>query len=518
MVKKLVTEINTSSSGEVSNLETASSSEPFDYSAPRTPKTWKGRVWDSFDYEPRERWFLFKLDVTVLFLGAAGVFLRYLDQTNINNAFVSGMKEELSMYGNQLNYANAAWSVGYIVGQFPSSLLLNKVRPHYVLAFIEITWSVITFATSSVKTFHGLYAARFFLGLIEGGHFPGIIYLTSSWYTKTELSKRTSIIQFCTGVGPMFSGYLQAAAYNGLNGVSGRSGWRWLFIIDGIISLPLAVLTLFLLPDVPAVQRPNFLISENDLELAKKRVPHEIKVHVTYKWKDIIRWFKTWHIYGFSIMFACLVIAGGSSASVPFWFKSYPGEFSIAQINVYPTPLYAIQIVTTVAYSYISDGPLRGKRWLISSWILFTAFPIYLALGTLPVHPHNKHGRWALYYLIGISSGSAAQIWTWVNESLIGDPLKRAFVSTFMNAFSYAFSAWTPILLFPTQDQPYVQHGHIASAVLMLGASGIAILLGYIQSLRRTEGFLKSIIQAPENEEPFQTEKAIPPAEAATVS
>ncbi|GME79405.1 unnamed protein product [Ambrosiozyma monospora] len=137
--------------------------------------TWRGKLWESFDYPPEERWFIFKLDATLLFLGSAGVFLRYLDQQNLTNAFVSGMKEDLKMFGNELNYCTSVWTVGYCIGQIPCTLLMTKFKPHYVLAFIEIIWSIITFATSSITDLKSLYAARFFLGLFEAGHFPVVI-------------------------------------------------------------------------------------------------------------------------------------------------------------------------------------------------------------------------------------------------------------------------------------------------------------------------------------------------------
>jgi MFS transporter, ACS family, pantothenate transporter len=82
-------------------------------------KTWRSYVWDTFDKSPEERRFLFKLDAVVLSLASLGYFIKYLDQVNINSAFVSGMKEDLGLYGNQLNYITTAWTVGYVIGEIP---------------------------------------------------------------------------------------------------------------------------------------------------------------------------------------------------------------------------------------------------------------------------------------------------------------------------------------------------------------------------------------------------------------
>lgn len=85
-----------------------------------TPKrTWRSYFWDTFDKSPEERRFLFKLDAVILTFASLGYFIKYLDQVNINNAYVSGMKEDLNLYGNELNYMTTIWTVGYVIGEIP---------------------------------------------------------------------------------------------------------------------------------------------------------------------------------------------------------------------------------------------------------------------------------------------------------------------------------------------------------------------------------------------------------------
>lgn len=85
-----------------------------------TPKrTWRSYLWDTFDKSPEERRFLFKLDAVILTFASLGYFIKYLDQVNINNAYVSGMKEDLNLHGNELNYMTTIWTVGYVIGEVP---------------------------------------------------------------------------------------------------------------------------------------------------------------------------------------------------------------------------------------------------------------------------------------------------------------------------------------------------------------------------------------------------------------
>lgn len=82
-------------------------------------RTWRSYLWDTFDKSPEERRFLNKLDAVILTLASLGYFIKYLDQVNVSSAFVSGMKEDLGLYGNQLNYMTMCWTVGYVIGEIP---------------------------------------------------------------------------------------------------------------------------------------------------------------------------------------------------------------------------------------------------------------------------------------------------------------------------------------------------------------------------------------------------------------
>jgi MFS family permease len=115
----------------------------------------------------------------------------------------------------------------------------------------------LTFTLASAKNVKHLIVIRFFIGLAEGTFYPGMQYIIGSWYRKDELAKRTCIFHISSVVGAMFSGYLMAAVYN-LDG-KGYHGWQWLFIIDGVISLPIALAGYWMIPDVPEIASPWYL-------------------------------------------------------------------------------------------------------------------------------------------------------------------------------------------------------------------------------------------------------------------
>lgn len=129
---------------------------------------WYAYIWD---YEPdrthEERVFVSKLDTYLITILSLGYFIKNLDQTNISNAFVSGMKEDLAMNGNQINLIDTAWTVGYVVGQIPSQIILTKVRPSVWVPSCELVWTMLTFTLATAKTSNHVIVIRFFIGLAE---------------------------------------------------------------------------------------------------------------------------------------------------------------------------------------------------------------------------------------------------------------------------------------------------------------------------------------------------------------
>lgn len=107
-----------------------------------------------------------------------------------------------------------------------------------------------------------LYVLRFFIGLFESCSFPGYSALLGSWYSQGQLGKRVALFEQAGALSSMFSGYLQAALYAGLNGVGGLAGWKWMFIFDAIISIPIALWGFWAIPDLPHTTRAFYFSQE----------------------------------------------------------------------------------------------------------------------------------------------------------------------------------------------------------------------------------------------------------------
>lgn len=165
----------------------------------------------------------------------------------------------------------------------------------------------------------------------------------------------------------MFSGYLQAAAYKNLNGILGRAGWQWLFIICGIISLTIGILGYFFYPDLPETTRA-FYITEKEAAWARKQlVPEGLKSLGASKW-DCTKIFRiVAHCQFWLLPLGHFFVQGSFPVYQPvfaLWLNST--KHSLYEINVWPTGQIAVGLVVQILAGMISHSPLlRGKRWQV---------------------------------------------------------------------------------------------------------------------------------------------------------
>ncbi|OZA08480.1 MAG: hypothetical protein B7Y02_12600 [Rhodobacterales bacterium 17-64-5] len=125
-----------------------------------------------------------------------------------------------------------------------------------------ILWGGLTMVTASVHNPQSIMAIRFFQGICEASTFVGTHYILGAWYTERELGKRSGIFTSSGLAGTMIGGFIQTGIYKSLNGRHGLSGWRWLFIVDGLLTIPVAIYGFLLFPDTPQTTTAWYLSEE----------------------------------------------------------------------------------------------------------------------------------------------------------------------------------------------------------------------------------------------------------------
>lgn len=116
---------------------------------------------------------------------------------------------------------------------------------------------------------------RFFLGVLEAAFFPGSIYYLSRWYTRKEMTKRVTILNAGNLAAQAFGGLIAAGVLSDMQGDRGIAAWRWLFIIEGALTVFIAILTVWILPDYPESTR---WLSDVERFIAQKRLVDDVGV------------------------------------------------------------------------------------------------------------------------------------------------------------------------------------------------------------------------------------------------
>lgn len=172
-------------------------------------------------------------------------------RANISNALTMSMPADLGLVGSMENIALAVFFPPYILFEIPSNFLMKKFTPHVWLSLCMLGFGVVMLGQGFVQSYGGLLATRFLLGVFEAGIFPGSFYVISYWYTREESQKRFAIY-FCSVVLASAFGGLLASAIEKMDGLQGLSDWRWIFILEGILSIVVAAAAFFFVSDFPS--------------------------------------------------------------------------------------------------------------------------------------------------------------------------------------------------------------------------------------------------------------------------
>jgi MFS family permease len=235
-------------------------------------------------------------------------------------------------------------------------MLKSKSLLVHVADISSILWGITMTFMGFVTSYSGLMAARWFLGMAEAGLFPGVNYYLSCWYKRSEFGLRAAIFFSAAAVSGSFGGLL-AAAINKMNGLGGRPGWAWIFILEGILTTLCGFLSFWLVHDFP--DSATFL-SEQDrarvirrLALDQQSSAEHEEFQMKYVWAALMDW-KTWlgmiiymgcdmPLYAFSLFLPTIITELGFATTKAQLLTVPPYAASAILVRLFEKPFWGMQ-------------------------------------------------------------------------------------------------------------------------------------------------------------------------------
>lgn len=412
-----------------------------------------------------ERDLVRRLDIFLMTFGCFSQIIKYLDQTNISSAYVSGMREDLGLFGDELNYFTTFFSISYCLMLIPSQVIITYVRPSLWLPGLEIGWGLVTGLIAFSQNARQIYALRVFLGLFESSAWPGMMTLLMYWYTPMELAKRMGFYHSCQAVGSMMSGALQVAILRSLEGKFGLRGWRWLFVINGIMTVVVGVAGFFMLPDYPNRPNPNAVwLNEEHVSMASERLErHGRDDAKRITWKSAKRTFSMWVTYLIPTLYILTVLAPYGYNYFNLFLKSLrnpDGEptWTREQVNAIPIAGGAINVAFVWVWAILSD--LIQTRWtlLVVQAVIGIVPCIIMSIWTSDPINTPISAAYTGYFMTYLSLGTAPLVMAWLADQLPRDSEARTLIVGYSIAGVYATLSWSQVLIWPASQAPLYKY------------------------------------------------------------
>ncbi|SCU87740.1 LAME_0D11298g1_1 [Lachancea meyersii CBS 8951] len=417
--------------------------------------------------EPKEeKALLSKLDRRFVPMLAFAYFLQSLDKTNIANAYTSGMKEDLNLSPRQYSNAVSVLFSTFLIAQVPAVLLLKKVPPRFYLSVMVFSWSIITLCNGFVKSYESLLALRILLGAFEGGYFPAMILLVSMIYKPQEQAKRVALFFGFAALAGAFGGLI-ATGLTTVRSAGGLEGWRWLYIIEGIISSTAAIWLFFGLPN--DVEEPSFL-DEYDQDLMRARAIQRTKYmgsREKFQWLFVLDALSDYKTYtGLIIQFCQNIVLYSFTTFLPAILKLGMG-YTSKQAQYLSVPVYILAAAVFLCSAYVSDRyNLRGP--------VILGFNLVTAVGYVIMLTVERPGiKYFACYLMTFSvyTGPGLNV-TWVSNN-VAPHYKRATAIGLSQIFGNLAGA--------IAGQIYVHPPYILGTSFSLGCVVLSSMLTLIQ-------------------------------------
>ncbi|KAH6695432.1 major facilitator superfamily transporter [Plectosphaerella plurivora] len=409
-----------------------------------------------------------KLDWRFLPMVTAMLMMNYLDRINVSNARLAGMQEDLHMSDTEWSAGISLFYVGYIISQIPANIIIAKGRPRILLPACMLGWSIVTICMPAVTRGWGFMLCRFVIGFTEGPFVPAVSLMTSSWYTKRESPLRMGIWHAGNTVSQAISGLLAAGILSNMDGVANLHAWKWFLLLEGIVSILVALASFWFIPNFPD-STGTYFITEEEAAMAQYR--QSVSAGGIAEDDEGDYWGGFWQCMKdpYSHLFAgihfCLIIAQSYKDFFPSIVATLGFDKNTTYLVQAPPPIIAFLVTLVVSWS---SGRRQEFGYHIIIPIVLTAVGCAVMITTL-----NVGARYFCMILLvtGPFIGLNLQI-SWETTVVPRPRTKRAALIAYANCVS-SVSHWFTPYFFLRNQEPYYQTGGGA----IIAGCGLTVIL-----------------------------------------
>ncbi|KAL2869979.1 putative MFS transporter [Aspergillus lucknowensis] len=249
-----------------------------------------------------------KADLRLCTIAGILCSLNLLDSGILASASVTTMLDDLDLQGTRYSVSIFIFTVASIVFQLPCTVAVRWVGPRIWFAAITFCFGLITLCTAFVQTWRQMIAVRVLLGISMSGIYPGLTYLVSTWYTRREQQLRFAFLQSAE-VAALATGYILNYGLNQLHGRAGMAGWRWMYLVQGLVSCVIGIMTYWWMVEFPENARNSFhFLSEPEAKLAAQRIQADRGdvVPDPFAWGKVLVNFTDPKLYGLACLYFLL--------------------------------------------------------------------------------------------------------------------------------------------------------------------------------------------------------------------
>ncbi|RFU34241.1 hypothetical protein B7463_g2082, partial [Scytalidium lignicola] len=405
-----------------------------------------------------------------------------LIRRNINRVVSDNMLPQLHMNTNDFNNGQTIYLFSFLAAELPGGLLSKKIGPDIMTPISICIWGTICACQSLIKNRTGFYITRAILGFSQGGFIPEMVLYLSYFYKSNELPMRLSV--FWTAI-PLTQiiGALLAAGFFKMEGLQGMKGWQWLFLIEGLMSVVVGLITFFLLPASITetgrilkgkakwlngesgwfTEREEGILVNRILRDDPSKGDMNNRQHVDLKgiWTAL----KDVHLWPLYVLGVLAYIPYQPAANyLPLTLTTL--GYSVFEANMLAVPGYFIFFILIIVW--LSEK--FHERLLFSAWSNIWTLPFLIALVCIP----PTASPWVRYALLTGVNGIP-----YTHAILVGMISRNAnsvgtrAVSAALYNICYQFGSIVAVNIYRNDDKPYYYRGN----KILVGMSSANIVL-----------------------------------------